>query len=170
MLGLDDAGWAGLTHAYGEATDTPGLLRRLADAPEQRAADSEPFFSLWSSLCHQGDVYTASYAAVPHLAQIALTTPRPIDFAFFLLPASIEVARHGGRGPEMPPSLAKPYDEAIASLPECAWAHRKERWSEDMMLSVAAAEAVARGHHKIAEALMNLDDDWIEKINNHDWE
>lgn len=169
MLALDDAGWADLTHAYGSADDIPALLLRAAEAPEQGAADSEPFFTLWSSLCHQGDVYTASYAAVPHLVQIARTTQHPIDFSFFLLPASIEVARHKGRGPEVPPSLAKPYEGAIASLSECVWAHRDEHRDQDMVLSVAAADAVARGHHKIAEALMNLDDDWIEKINNHDW-
>src|SRR2546426_5104183 len=27
--------------------------------------------SLWSALCHQGDVYTASYAALPELVKIA---------------------------------------------------------------------------------------------------
>lgn len=170
MLALDSELWADLNHAYGSADDIPPLLRRAADAPEQGAPDAEPFFTLWSSLCHQGEVYTASYAAVPHLVRIALTAERPIDFSFLLLPTSIEVARHGGRGPEMPLSLAKPYNDAIASLSECGWVHREEQWDQDMVLAVAAADAVARGHYGVAEALLNLDADWIEKINNHHWD
>jgi len=37
-----------------------------------------------------------------------------------------------------------------------------------MMLSVAAAQAVAKGHTRLAEALMNLDDYWIDRINDPD--
>jgi len=33
------------------------------------------------------------------------------------------------------------------------------------MLSIAAAEAVAKRHYVLAEALANLDDDWIARIN-----
>jgi hypothetical protein len=33
-----------------------------------------------------------------------------------------------------------------------------------MMLSVAAAQAAAKGHPRVAEALTNLDDDWIARI------
>ena len=35
-----------------------------------------------------------------------------------------------------------------------------------MLLAAAAAQAVAKGHVDVAEALMNLDADWIAKINN----
>jgi hypothetical protein len=39
-----------------------------------------------------------------------------------------------------------------------------------MLLSVAAAQAVAKGHVGVAEALLNLDEDWITKINNDEFD
>ncbi len=72
MLSLEDARWADLRHAYGSAGDIPSLLRTLSDdCSPSRSSNAEPWFSLWSSLCHQGNVYTASYAAVPHLVGLA---------------------------------------------------------------------------------------------------
>jgi hypothetical protein len=58
--------WADLGHAYGTAEDTPGLLAQAAGDPDDRAWDE-----LWSRICNQGTVYTASYAALPELAAIA---------------------------------------------------------------------------------------------------
>jgi hypothetical protein len=126
--------------------------------------NSEPWFSLWSSLCHQGDVYDASYAAVPHLVEIACCAAGPIDFSFFLLPASIEIARSNGRGPEIPADLDEAYALAVERLTDCVALHRNEQWDEDTLLSALAAQAVAKGHRKIAEAIMNLDGDLIERL------
>jgi hypothetical protein len=170
MLLLDDHRWRELTHAYGPAVDIPALLRQLAEGPGQRDPNEEPWFGLWSSLCHQGDVYGASYAAIPHVVQIALTTPSPVSFSFFLLPASVEVARKNGKGPEIPPFLATSYEQAIKLLPECVCIHRSEDWSQDMTIAATAALAVSKGHHGLAEAVMNLDDHLISKINNFDWD
>ncbi|WP_340644623.1 hypothetical protein [Phenylobacterium sp.] len=169
MLSLDDPRWSALPHAYGPATDVPGLLRDLARSPGPSGPDSEPFFSLWSCLCHQGDVYPASYAAVPHLVQIGLAESGPVDFSFFLLPAAIDVARVNGRGPAIPDDLVQAYHAAIAWLVDCGFAHRHEAWSEDMAIAVAAAQAVAKGHHALAEALMNLDEHLIAEINQQNW-
>ena len=33
-----------------------------------------------------------------------------------------------------------------------------------MLLSAASAMAVAKGHHRVAEAIMNLDDDLITRL------
>ena len=67
MLSLDSPGWSKLRHAYGVASDTPKLLRQLERLP---ASDNEKesWFSNWSSLAHQGDVYSASFAAVAEAA------------------------------------------------------------------------------------------------------
>lgn len=53
LLPLDSPRWSELTHAYGSASDTPALLRQLASLP-RADGDAEPWFSLWSSLAHQG--------------------------------------------------------------------------------------------------------------------
>lgn len=170
MLELDDSRWSQLSHAYGAASETPSLLRRLAAHPEQLGTNDEPWFTLWSSLCHQGDVFSASYAAIPHLVEIAISTPGPIDFSFFLLPAAVEVARINGRGPEVPAFLTEAYEDAIRGLPDCLGVHRAEEWTQDMTMAVTAALAVSKGHHDLAEAVMNLDQDWISRINSGDWD
>jgi hypothetical protein len=170
MIALDDARWAQLTHAYGSAADIPARLRELPNTPGQRASGQEPWATLWSSLCHQGDVYSASYAAVPHVVATALSVDAALDFSFFLLPASVEVARVTGRGPEIPDFLAPAYHEALGRLPDAVAAHRHRPWDQDMTIATAAALAVAKGHHALAEAVMNLDDDWIGKINHGEFD
>lgn len=165
MIGLDACRWDELSHAYGRAADIPDLLRQLAGTtgPKDRA-DSEPWFTLWSSLCHQGDVYDASYASLPHIVEIACNARGPIDFSFFQLPAAIEIARHSGKGPSVPADLANAYRDGVSRLTECVALHRHENWDEATMLSAASALAAAKGHHRVAEAIINLDDDLITKL------
>ena len=113
-------------------------------------------------------MYPASYAAVPHIVRIARDAPGPVDFSFFQLPAAIGVARRAGRGPEVPALLADAYRLAIVQLAENVSIHRHRAWDRAMLLSAAAALAVAKGHADIAEALLNLDPDWISLINGGD--
>lgn len=167
MLALDDPCWSDLQHAYGSAVDVPELLLALASSTGPKTGyQDEPWFSLWSRLCHQGDVYTASYVAVPHIVGIASEVRVPVDSAFFQLPTAIEVARQTGRGPDIPEAHADDYHRAIKQLMENVSLHRNEAWDQSMLLSAAAAQAVAKGHIDVAEALLNLDTDWIAKINN----
>lgn len=167
MLSLDDPCWSDLQHAYGSAVDVPKLLRALGSSTGPKTSyQDEPWFSLWSSLCHQGDVYTASYVAVPHIVEIASQVREPVDFGFFQLPTAIEVARQAGRGPDIPEAYADDYHRAIKQLVENVSLRRNEAWDQSMLLSAAAAQAVGKGHIDVAEALLNLDTDWIAKINN----
>jgi len=78
LLDLDDRRWAELTHAYGSAADIPPLLRHLREFPPATDYRAEPYFSLWTALCHQGPVYPASYAAVPHLVAALLASTSPV--------------------------------------------------------------------------------------------
>ena len=165
MLALDAPGWSRLTHAYGSAEDIPDMLRRLAADPQpRRASVEEPWFMLWSSLCHQGDAYAASYAAVPHLVAIAAATAGPIDFSFFQLPACIEIARLTGQAPTLEGDLAAPYMAALADLHRVAFLHAEDLWDRSMTQSVVTALAAAKGDAVLAAALSNLDDDWIARI------
>lgn len=59
--------WSRLKHAYGSASNLPRLFDEIGD-PE--LAD-EAWEDLWASLYHQGSVYTASFAALPVLTDIA---------------------------------------------------------------------------------------------------
>ena len=63
-----------LEDAYGSADKIPDLLQKAALYPVCKW-DAEPYFSLWSSLYHQGDIYSASIASVPKLIEIASLAP-----------------------------------------------------------------------------------------------
>ncbi|MER5419052.1 hypothetical protein [Streptosporangium roseum] len=58
--------WSQLSHAYGSAEDLPALLDQIEADP-----NAERWNDLWSALCHQGSVYSASFAALPRLTTIA---------------------------------------------------------------------------------------------------
>lgn len=165
MLSLDSKDWQVLTHAYGPATDIPNLLRQLAlDSTPRSGYQDEPWFSLWSALCHQEDVYSASFAALPHVVEIGTKTPGPIDSGFFLFPACIEVFRHRKRAPQIPAQLAEAYFGGLRGLHECAFRHASDQWDSGMARSVAAALAAAKGQLTLAEALIKLDNDMIARI------
>ena len=70
MTETDGVAWSALHDAYGIATQIPALLARLDDASDARR--DEAIEELWSRLCHQETVYSASAAAVPALAAAAL--------------------------------------------------------------------------------------------------
>lgn len=58
--------WTQLEDAYGPATEIPLLLDQLSPDPK-----AEVWGELWHRICHQGSVYSASFAAVPRLSQAA---------------------------------------------------------------------------------------------------
>jgi hypothetical protein len=49
-------------------------------------------------------------------------------------------------------------------LAECVTLHQHEDWDEPTLLSAISALAVAKRHPRVAEAVMNLDDDLITKL------
>ena len=76
LEGLDSVDWSSLTHAYGEATDVPGLLRAfLSTDPKVR---EKTVYELFGNIWHQGTVYPASAAAVPFLYEL-LAAPEVQD-------------------------------------------------------------------------------------------
>jgi hypothetical protein len=164
-LPLDDPRWNAIDHCYGPASNIPGLLQQLAVSPGAKANHTdEPFFTLWSSLCHQDDVYAASYAASPHFIRIALETSGPVAFDVFALPTAIEISRRNGKGPTVPAFLETAYNAGLRQLPRAVAAHINDPWDESQVQVIAAALAISKGSLQLAEALSNLDPDWIERI------
>ncbi|WP_055700038.1 hypothetical protein [Streptomyces silaceus] len=70
---IDDIDWAALEHAYGTADDVPELLRAAGSTDPRVREDAVE--ELFSSLCHQGSIYSATVAAVPFVARLALEGP-----------------------------------------------------------------------------------------------
>jgi hypothetical protein len=81
--GLDAIAWGELSHAYGSAHDTPGLLRQAGSEDSEVA--SEAISDLHGSIFHQGTVYPATVTAVPFLAELAAgAANRRDEFAWML--------------------------------------------------------------------------------------
>jgi hypothetical protein len=115
MVSLDSPRWSELSHAYGPASDIPPLLARLRELPKSEG-DAQPWFTLWSALAHQGDVYSASFAAVPHVVAAIASAPAHADSAYFQFPAWVEICREKSAEP-VPEDLSAAYFEALARLP-----------------------------------------------------
>jgi hypothetical protein len=109
MIDLDSPKWAEIPDAYNHGEKIPALLRQLRDDPRPKSSNDEPWFSLWSSLYHQGTIYPASFAAVPHVIQIGHNAEGPIDKGFFILPKEIFVTQMKGKGVEVPQDLWAPF-------------------------------------------------------------
>lgn len=172
MLELDSPRWGELRHAYRRADDIPQFLTELEAYPGAKGtmedARAEPWFSLWSALCHQGDVYTASYAALPHLVRIGLTATERPPLDFFWLPTAVEIARRKPRSPQIPEGLASAYFAGLHNLHDLA--HVCAAWEWDMVFSqaVAAALLVSKGHGPLAEAILALTPDVVKTLVDED--
>ncbi|MBV1775050.1 hypothetical protein KSF73_04905 [Burkholderiaceae bacterium DAT-1] len=154
MLNLDSPLWSELHHAYGSAENIPELLRQLSHAPES-SNDQEPWFSLWSALAHQGDVFTASFAAVPHVVAAIIANPLKVDFAYFQFPAWVEICRVKNQT-VIPDTLSAAYFDALSSMPALVAAASGREWDDAFMASVLAAIAVSKGRIEMAEALLEM--------------
>ena len=108
MLSLDSPRWQSLSHAYGDAADAPAMLRELAHDMD------EAWEFLWSALYHQGSSYTATYAAVPHVVDLAARVPAADRTRARCLAFVGAVALSGGAAP-LPEDLRADYIAAQQS-------------------------------------------------------
>jgi hypothetical protein len=155
MLSLGDQKWGLLEHAYGSAGDIPALLLQLEALPDGNG-ESEPWFSIWSALAHQGDVYSASFAAVPHVVRCLASSPETADGNYFQFPAWVEICREKG-GIEVPDELAHAYRAALAQLPTLVAVAAKRVWDEGFLRCALSAVAASKGFAQVAEAVMELE-------------
>ncbi|MGE5491701.1 MAG: hypothetical protein ACM31P_10505 [Actinomycetota bacterium] len=162
LLSLDSSKWSELKHAYGSASDIPMLLKQLENIPSC-AGEEEPWFSLWSALAHQGDVYSASFAAVPHVVQALASAPLKADFAYFQFPAWVEICRRKSDLP-VPEELAPAYFEALSKLPALVAAASAREWDAAFLQCALSAIAVAKGQVAIAEAVQELSPEVAEEF------
>ncbi len=154
MLSLDSPRWGELRHAYGSAADIPALLRALEPLPPAEG-QREPWYTLWSALAHQGDVYSASFAAVPHVVRVLASAPEKAHFTYFQFPAWVEICRHK-TSEAIPPDLNAPYVAALAQLPGLVAAASAREWDADFLACALSAVAAAKGFPLVAEAAQEL--------------
>lgn len=105
--------WSTLRHAYGSAEDVPALL---ATAKRSGGDEGTAWDDLWSRLCHQGTVYSASYAALPALAAMAAHHP-PAGYVASLHLAAAIVASDDGPHDR---STLRRYENELSALRDLA--------------------------------------------------
>lgn len=161
--------WKNLEHAYGSAENLPALLAQLAFFPDEAAYEQEPWFSLWSSLYHQGDIYSASFAAVPEIVKHLASAPQRATFSFFALPASIEIAR-AKDNLAIPAELSAAYFESIRALAPVAAGLAHSGASPLVCRAATAAFAAAVGQHGYAELVLEIPPEEIHEVFEWYWE
>jgi len=168
LLDLESPRWVELDHAYGSAANVPKLLAALAYLPDA-VGQAEPWYSLWSSLAHQGDVYPASFAAVPHVVKALASDPVRAGNTYFHFPAWVEICRVR-KALTVPEDLREPYVAALARLPGLAAVAAEAPWDDERLACMLSTIAAAKGHCAIAEAALELSDtsadgilDWVRE-------
>lgn len=157
MIELRSEKWSELLNAYGTSEKIPDLLKQLSVNPSAKEGfEQEPWFSLWSSLYHQGDIYPASFAAVPHFADIASRTSYPLSPDIFLLPSWIEIARIENNI-EMPDSLKDDYIDAIKNLTKLAENNigHEDKLPKDFVIATQGMVLVGKGEISKARELLD---------------
>jgi len=154
VLSLESERWSELQHAYGGAKDIPALLKQLHGLPASDG-EAEPWFFLWSALAHQGDVYSASFAAVPHVVAALATAPSKAGESFFQFPAWVEICRAKNQV-EVPPDLQGAYFESLAQLPGLAAQALGGNREAGFLACALSAIAASQGQHAIAEAVLEV--------------
>lgn len=153
--------WLTLSHAYGPAGDVPVLLARARRAAAPRHFQDEPWISLWSALCHQGDVYTASYAAVPELIAIAEARVREPRAALecLYLAAMIDLERAASESltppPPIPGPLQAPYEAALRRGATVAGQLSPDALAPEWRPALVASAAVFHGAYSEAGAVVD---------------
>jgi len=169
VLSLNSGRWSELQHAYGSAKDIPALLRGLLALPKSEGK-AEPWFTLWSALAHQGNVYSASFAAVPHVIEALAAAPERADPSFFQFPAWVEVCRIK-RGVEVPEDVRASYFSSLARLPSLVATASSAQWTPEFLACALAAIAAAKGQPAVAEAVLEfaspeMAEEFIEWVEN----
>ena len=159
MLALNEDAWRDLRHAQGDACDIPAYLRQLAAFPEGDGRKDDPYASLWRLLLYKRCVYTASYAALPHMVEMMGDVPERAHASVLELVTRMEIARARGNGPPMEGAMAVMYQKAIDRLPEVIARMAQHAWDERFTRLAAAALAVAKGQPTLAEAILELKPD-----------
>jgi len=102
--------WADLQDAYGSAERTPDLIAAAVASGQEFGAEWD---EVWGRLCHQGTVYSASYAAIPLLAE-AVRKREPAGYLASLHLAAAIIASNDGEVTVEP--VRQAYATEIAEL------------------------------------------------------
>jgi hypothetical protein len=158
MTGSDESRWANLLGGYRVLYDPRPALAKLEGGDHDGA-----FAELWNELHHQGDVDTASYAAVPELVRVYKRKAVP-DWNVYALAGTIELQRGLGDNPELPSWLEPSYREALSQLAQFALEDIARTEDPDVARSALAIIALTKNLRDHARILLDFDQSEVKEF------
>lgn len=159
MLDLEDDRWDVLTGGYGGPYDPRDALEDLEANEDTKSAWAE----LWEELHHQGDVGTASYAAVCVIADL-LARGVLSDWNGYALAVTIEMQRSENGNPELPDWIAAAYESAWACLAESALKAMPEASDPTLIGQLLGVLAMWKGQRSLSRMASDFDEDGRAEI------
>jgi hypothetical protein len=150
VLPLDDPRWPTFIGGYRQAYDASDALQQLMDQHRTHEAVEE----LENELCHQGDLGSASFVAVPWLVEYLDRCPT-LDWRVAGLILTIEFGRpfHDEFFPE---EFRSDYEQAIRRLPDVILAKRSGQWDDSQVQVAASALALGQDNRWMARAYYEI--------------
>lgn len=146
-----------LLDAYGEPFDPRPVIARW-----RLGEEDGPTQELWERLYHQGEVGSASFAAIPDLVELIASSTQP-DWNAYAILASVEEARTIGDA-MIPLSLADAYAEAWTTAQSLALQHLAHASEDKLVCSLLAVIAHAKGQHSLAAIALCTEDERCEML------
>jgi hypothetical protein len=153
----DKASMSDLLDAYGNPFDPRPFVARWKEGDSDEAAAL-----LWERLYHQGDLGSASIAAVPDLASLIESQSKP-DWQAYALIATIEEARVNHEQP-LPEHLSAAYADAWNSVLASALRDLPNAMEDALVRSLIAVIAHAKGQHSLATIALCTEDEREEML------
>jgi hypothetical protein len=146
-----------LLDAYGKPFDPSPIIAGWLTGERD-----DPAQVLWQRLYHQGDVGSASFAAVPDLVELLTVLTKP-DWNVYALIAAIEETR-SNHAALLPASLAAAYADAWKSVLPIALRDLADASQDELVRSVIAVIAHAKGHHSLGIIALWTEDEREEML------
>jgi hypothetical protein len=131
MLDLRSPRWAELQHAFGSSGSIPDRLAIFIARPTDESGSLvDPSDLLYGSLCHQSlAVYTATYAALPHILDRAESLAPRRRLALLIFAGAVEAARKlSSASPPIPDDVEPSYSNGLRIAADLAHADLLVEW------------------------------------------
>lgn len=160
MLSLESNKWEELEDAYGVAKQVPILLYQMKNESTNTYWDY-----LWASLCHQGSIYNATFAAIPLIVDYSVEKINKgnKNNNLFNFLTCVEISRIA-LGEEIPIDLKNDYFEALKIAQQLIPSFLDKNSDYEALSSTLAFQAALKSQIQLAELLLNMKENEIEKI------
>jgi len=150
MLSLDDKRWGELELRNGSASNLPDKLRCLLNNP----SNDDIFPDLWPELCSEDTAWSAAYASVPYIYEIAKKRPpdNRVEHLFFIG----YVVMSTGKDSHIPQYLIRAYKEAVDKTLSLISESLSFRHDKDQTRYLLSACAALMDHVKLGKVICNI--------------